>query len=128
MKKKFNITGKCIPTQHYMADVSKKLEKAYNMVEEGEYFIINRPRQYGKTTTLYGLATALRATGKYIVFNTSFEGISEINFEDDQMFASGFVRLLAKSQVVDTLGQRVIKAQLGNGLILITLLSNWIAN
>lgn len=46
MEKKFNITGKCIPAQHYMADVSKKLAKAYKLIEEGEYFIINRPRQY----------------------------------------------------------------------------------
>ena len=51
MKKKFTITGKCIPSQDYMADVSKQLAQTLDMVEIGEYFIINRPRQYGKTTT-----------------------------------------------------------------------------
>ena len=56
MKKKFNVTGLCIPNKHYVADVSKKLGKTYNMVVEGEYFIINRPRQYGKTTMLYNLS------------------------------------------------------------------------
>ena len=98
MEKKFNITGKCIPSQNYMADVSKKLARAYKMIEQGEYFTINRPRQYGKTTTLHSLETLFNDTGDYIVFNTSFEGISETNFEDGQMFANGFIRILKKSR------------------------------
>jgi hypothetical protein len=53
MSKKFNITGNCRAEKHYMADVSKKLERVYAMVEAGDYFIINRPRQYGKTTMLF---------------------------------------------------------------------------
>ena len=85
MKKKFNITGLCFPQEHYMADVSKKLEQAYIMVENGDYFIINRPRQYGKTTTLYCLADTLRKTGDYIVLNTSFEGIGDIVFNDKKV-------------------------------------------
>ncbi|MEO0041369.1 MAG: hypothetical protein RL329_817, partial [Bacteroidota bacterium] len=36
-----------------MADVSAKMAETLQLVEDGEYFIINRPRQYGKTTTLY---------------------------------------------------------------------------
>jgi hypothetical protein len=48
--KKFNITGRCFPKEHYMADVSKKLAIALKMIENEDYFIINRPRQYGKTT------------------------------------------------------------------------------
>ena len=96
MKKKFNITGLCFPQEHYMADVSKKLEQAYTMVENGDYFIINRPRQYGKTTTLYTLADTLRKTGDYIVLNTSFEGIGDIVFNDEKVFSQGFVGILAK--------------------------------
>ena len=75
MKKRFNITGLCFPNQHYMADVSRKLEQTFEMVEYGEYFTINRPRQYGKTTTLYTLSDMLTATQAYIVFNMSFEGM-----------------------------------------------------
>ena len=95
MKKKFNITGKCIPAQHYMADVYRKLDKVYKMVEHGDYFIINRPRQYGKTTTLYSLASALRATDEYLVFNISFEGIGDAIFNNEKTFSKGFVSLLA---------------------------------
>ncbi len=73
MQKKFNITGICRPAKHYMADVSGKLAKILAMVEDGDYFVINRPRQYGKTTTLYTLAELLERKGNYLVFNISFE-------------------------------------------------------
>lgn len=96
MKKKFNITGLCFPEEHYMADVSKKLAQTFLMVEEGDYFVINRPRQYGKTTTLYTLAEQLRKTDDYIVLNTSFEGIGDIVFTDERIFSEGFVKILAK--------------------------------
>ncbi len=97
MAKEFNTTGLCFPEEHYMADVSKKLEQVYELVDKGKYFIINRPRQYGKTTTLYTLKTSLQQSGQYIVFNTSFEGISDKNYEDEARFAPTFVKLLAKS-------------------------------
>ena len=98
MEKEFNITGKCIPSRHYMADVSNKLERAIQLIEKGEYFIINRPRQYGKTTMLFGLETLLNDMGEYLVFNTSFEGISETTFDDGRTLANGFVRLLLRSR------------------------------
>ena len=65
------------------------------MVEEGDYFVINRPRQYGKTTTLHGITNALINTGEYLVFNTSFEGIGDVIFETEERFAPGFVGLLS---------------------------------
>ena len=65
------------------------------MVEEGDYFVINRPRQYGKTTTLHGITNALINTGEYLVFNTSFEGIGDDIFNTEGEFAPGFVGLLS---------------------------------
>ncbi len=95
MRKKFNITGLCFADEHYMADVSKKLEQTMAMVEDGDYFIINRPRQYGKTTTLYSISELLQKKD-YIVFNTSFEGIGDAIFKDETAFASKFVSLLSR--------------------------------
>jgi hypothetical protein len=95
MSKKFNITGKCLPNKHYMADVSAKLAETLRLVDDGEYFIINRPRQYGKTTTLYGLADALRKKGNYIAFNISFEGIGNDAFKSEKKFAKTFIDVLA---------------------------------
>jgi AAA-like domain len=94
--KEFNITGKCIASQHYMADVSGKLAQVLNMIERGQYFIINRPRQYGKTTMLYSLASTLRADENYIVFNISFEGVGDATFEDEKTFSPIFLQLLNK--------------------------------
>ena len=95
MQKKFNITGICRPAKHYMADVSGKLAKILAMVEDGDYFVINRPRQYGKTTTLYTLAELLERKGNYFVFNISFEGVGSHFFEEEKVFCQGFIQLLA---------------------------------
>jgi hypothetical protein len=111
MAKKFNITGNCHADEHYMADVSKKLEKTIKMVESGDYFIINRPRQYGKTTTLYSISDLLTQSGKYFVLNMSFEGIGDIIFDKEEAFSVGFVELLAKhARLIDTeLAQWLLK-------------------
>ena len=96
MAKKFNITGTCIPARHYMADVSTKIAKIMQMVEDEDYFIINRPRQYGKTTTLFTIAERLEKTGEYLVFNISFEGLGDTVFQDEKHFASGFLKQLVR--------------------------------
>ena len=95
MTKRFNTTGVCLPAKHYMADVSEKLAQTLPLVEYGEYFIINRPRQYGKTTTLRTIANMLRQTGDYIVFTISFEGIGDAIFDNEAVFTQGFVEVLA---------------------------------
>ncbi len=97
MAKKFNITGNCRSDRHYMADVSKKLEKVYDMVEFGDYFIINRPRQYGKTTTLFSIADKYSFATDYAVFNISFEGIGDTVFETESNFCESFIRNLTKT-------------------------------
>jgi len=75
-KRVFNITGPCIPSLHYMVDTSGKInEIVTEYVDAGEYFTINRARQYGKTTTLKLLAK--RLAGQYIVIDMSFEGKDE---------------------------------------------------
>ena len=59
MAKAFNITGTCIPDIHYMANMSKKLDQIIKMAAKGNYFTINKPRQYGKTTVMYLLEQRL---------------------------------------------------------------------
>jgi PD-(D/E)XK nuclease superfamily len=66
------------------------------LVEKGLYFIINRPRQYGKTTTLYALSHALRQKQGYLVFNISFEGVGDDFFQTEKTFAVGFMKILVK--------------------------------
>ena len=63
--KEFNTTGLCNPKKHYMVDISNKLDDIKKLVEKEKYFIINRPRQYGKTTTLFTLKRELSASGEW---------------------------------------------------------------
>jgi hypothetical protein len=94
MAKEFNVTGLCLPKEHYMADVTQQLAETTELIEKGKYFTINRPRQYGKTTTLYTLMDNLIAAN-YIVFNISFEGIGDVIFTDEVLFSRGFLRFLS---------------------------------
>ena len=94
MQKEFNITGICRPTKHYMADISHKLVSTIELVERNKYFIINRPRQYGKTTMLYTLEAALMKRADYLVFNISFEGIGDAVFTEERKFVACFLGLL----------------------------------
>ncbi len=77
--KRFNIAGTCRPNEHYMVDITDRLEIIRGMVDEGNYFCINRGRQYGKTTTLAALKNLLEKLG-YSVFSISFEGVAENSF------------------------------------------------
>lgn len=61
--KRFNTTGKCIASQHYMVRIDRQVNEAARLVENGMYFCINRGRQYGKTTTLAFLKQHLEAKG-----------------------------------------------------------------
>ena len=70
----FNTAGTCRPNQHYMVDITERLEIIRKMVAKGDYFCINRGRQYGKTTTLEALKSVLEQEG-YTVFSLSFENI-----------------------------------------------------
>ncbi|MCK4761286.1 MAG: AAA-like domain-containing protein [Candidatus Aminicenantes bacterium] len=94
MSKKFNITGTCIPQLHYMADTSEKIEQILKIIEAGEYFAINRPRQYGKTTTMYLLDQALKKRKDYLVLKISFEAIDAPTYSRQEGFIAAFLDML----------------------------------
>ena len=83
MKRKFNDTGVCVSERNYMVDTSAKIEQIFELVEAGEYFTINRPRQFGKTTTLSLLMKRLFATEIYLPIRISFEGLSAENYSSN---------------------------------------------
>ena len=95
MDKYFNTTGVCIPHLHYMVNITKKLTQIETMVRKGDYFVINRPRQYGKTTTMYMLEQALK--DKYLVLSISFEGLGDLIFEEESAFSKTILSVFADS-------------------------------
>ena len=86
MKKRFNDTGVCVPEKHFMVDTSDKISKILGMVEQGDYFVINRPRQFGKTTTLFLLNRRLKNTTGYFPIKMSFEGIGSDSYKNEASF------------------------------------------
>ena len=83
--KKFNTTAVCIPSKHYMVDLSERVAEIRQMVDAGEYFTINRARQYGKTTTIDALCQSLEHN--YVVISLDFQDI------EDGSFRSGGFRM-----------------------------------
>ena len=63
-----------------------------NLVDCGDYFVINRGRQYGKTTTLGALERYLK--DDYIVLSLDFQEFSTGDFEDDIIFSQTLVKKL----------------------------------
>ena len=98
MQKEFNITGLCIPERHFMVDILHRLQKIHTMIEKGQYFVVSRPRQFGKTTTLFLLKNYLQE--KYIVLSLSFEGTGDETFETEKVFANAFVKLIKNSLTI----------------------------
>lgn len=95
MKKRFNVTGTCIPEKHYMVNISDKIKIIMNFIEDEEYFVINRPRQYGKTTTLYMLNKKLKKDEDYLPIKISFEGIDSETYNEMKSFLKSVMLRIA---------------------------------
>ena len=89
MKRRFNVTGLCHPNEHYMVDMTNKLKQIEKMVAHGDYFTINRARQYGKTTTLSRLEKFLKQA--YTVVSISFEDWGDSSFATEENFCLNFL-------------------------------------
>ena len=94
MKKEFNITGTCNPQRHYMVDTARRFEGVKSLIDKGNYFTINRARQYGKTTMLDMIWRNL--SDQYLVIPMSFEGVGDSAFESEKDFVEMFVRQMKR--------------------------------
>ncbi len=102
MGKVFNTTADCKPNLHYMVDLRSRLKKMKEYVDRGEYFTVNRARQYGKTTTLRALGEYLR--DEYYVIGMDFQmQMSHAKFRNENTFsvafANAFLRILQEMTV-----------------------------
>jgi hypothetical protein len=84
-----------MPELHYMVDIGGRVEQIVrDFVGPGKYFVVNRARQYGKTTTLEALSRAL-APSCFVVME-SFEGRAGL-FDSTLTCATGLLRTLAQA-------------------------------
>jgi len=66
MPRRFNVSGPCIPADHYMLPPGRRLPAVRKLVDDKAYFVLHAPRQSGKTTAMRSLARELTAEGRYI--------------------------------------------------------------
>jgi len=97
--KTFNTAGTCRPNEHYMVDITERLEIIRKMIAKGDYFCINRGRQYGKTTTLAALSDNLK--NDYCVFSISFEGLGDSSFSAVENTCAEFLKILKRHSRVN---------------------------
>ena len=96
MRRYFNTEGACRLDIHYMVRIDDRLEQIKRRyVDRGKYFLINRGRQYGKTTTLKALAEYLQT--EYQVISMDFQGISTKEYADEFTFVRAFMRMFAET-------------------------------
>ena len=96
MERYFNTEGICEQELHYMVRLDDRLKEIRRkFVDPGKYFIINRGRQYGKTTMLYALEQYLK--DDYFVVSMDFQGISTAEYRDEFTFTKAFMRMFAEA-------------------------------
>ena len=67
-----------------MVDITDRLQYMKKMIDNGDYFCINRSRQYGKTTTLHALKKYISAD--YAVINISFRKLNTDIYKNVESF------------------------------------------
>lgn len=92
LNKCFNVNGVCYPEENYMVNIENRLAQIEKMVDKKQYFVINRARQYGKTTTLNQMVKYFSA--HYTIFFISFEGLGQLAFDTESSFCKTLYRLL----------------------------------
>jgi hypothetical protein len=92
--REFNITGNCIPSEHYMVSLDEKVKEVRRLLSKKKYFTVNRARQYGKTTLLSGIFR--ECSSDYTVLRGSFESFGESGFKSEKAFVNSFTAHLSE--------------------------------
>lgn len=94
MAKVFNVNGACRYARHYMVDLDSRLALVKRMIDGGEYFVISKARQYGKTTLLRALSEYLEED--YLVISLDFQNIETEEYTNGSTFVRALTREINK--------------------------------
>lgn len=119
MFKKFCTTGPCDASIHYMVNIDDKLVQIKKMIDQGDYFVINRSRQYGKTTTLLNLVDFI--SSEYEVIFIDFQGFAKGDFSSTKKFSQAFLKRLTIYNFKDQLVKKCFQDQFLSGLNKLTI-------
>lgn len=109
MRRYFNTEGQCDPEIHYMVKLDERVDRIkLFFIDTGKYFIINKARQYGKTTTLYALEEYLKRD--YVIVSMDFQGISTSEYQNECVFIKAFKRMFIEALEENELKPKELKA------------------
>ena len=109
MRRYFNTEGQCDPEIHYMVKLDERVDRIKLFsIDTGKYFIINKARQYGKTTTLYALEEYLKRD--YVIVSMDFQGISTSEYQNECVFIKAFKRMFIEALEENELKPKELKA------------------
>ncbi len=111
----FNTEGLCKSREHYMVCLDNRLDKIKQFyVDRKKYFVINKGRQYGKTTTLKALSEYLK--DDYIVLSMDFQMMSTANFADEQTFVLSFFEYIEELVSFEKEAMKPIETEVSQAL------------
>ena len=100
----FNVAAACKHNLHYMVDITSRLSEIKGYVDRGEYFAINKARQYGKTTILRALKEYLK--DDYYVISMDFQmQMSYAKFRNENVFSVAFAKAFLR--IVDNFNSNI---------------------
>jgi hypothetical protein len=98
--KEFNIEGLCNPDIHYMVDITGRLLDIKRRIDRGKYFVINRPRQYGKSTALFNLRLILPPS--YDIISISLGGMEDELMQTGSFCKSISMKIIESLEITET--------------------------
>lgn len=95
MGKTFNVNGVCYSDEHYMVNLESRLMMIKELVDKGKYFMINKARQYGKSTILRAVREYL--SQEYAVILLDFQSITTAKFKEETIFSIALAKVILKA-------------------------------
>ncbi len=104
MKRFFNISGPCLPDEHYMIPSLQRCKGLMELIDQKQYFVIHAARQSGKTTLLLDLTNQLNREGRYYALYCTLESAQGIA-EPEKGIPAIVRRLVSEVALIDPEGK-----------------------
>ena len=96
MRREFNTEGQCESDFHYMVKLDERIKNIKEQyIDKRKYIVMNKGRQYGKTTTLMALVEYLK--NDYVVLLMDFQEIGTAEYKDEAAFTNAFAQIFIET-------------------------------
>ncbi|MDR2366878.1 MAG: hypothetical protein LBF58_02020 [Deltaproteobacteria bacterium] len=76
--KRFNVTGPCVPADHYMLPPLDRIPGVHGLIDGKNYFVLRGPHQSGKTTAAKAFVDSINDGGNYYALYCSLGGLATV--------------------------------------------------